>query len=197
MKSRFAVAACVLLLLLPMSLVAQDVWKDSSGKEITGFRAILMNHYNDSRKKVIDLATAMPEDKYTWRPMEGVRSVSEVYMHIAGSNYLLPSFIGHKPPEDIKRADEKNITEKAKVLEYVKKSFDYVKDVLLKVPESDFDKPADFFGSKTTYRGIMFNAVAHWHEHLGQSIAYARSNKVVPPWTAAEQAQEQKSDSKK
>ena len=197
MKSRFAVAACVLLLLLPMSLFAQDVWKDASGKEITGFKAIVLNHYNDARKKVLDLAGAMPEEKYSWRPMEGVRSVSEVYMHIAGANYLLPSLIGFKAPEGIGRDDETKITEKAKVAEYLKKSFDYLKDAVLKVSEDDLDKPANFFGEKTTYRGILIDVTAHWHEHLGQSIAYARMNKIVPPWTAAEQTPEQKPDSKK
>ena len=189
MKSRIAVLCCVLHSLVPVSLCAQDVWKEGNGKEITGLRAMMLNHYNDASKKVIDLASAMPEEKYTWRPMEGVRSVSEVYMHIAGSNYSLPSLIGYKRPDDIKRDDETTITEKAKVLEYVKKSFEYIKGILLKVPESDFDKPADFFGEKTTYKGVLFDIVAHWHEHLGQSIAYARMNKVVPPWTAAEQAQ--------
>jgi uncharacterized damage-inducible protein DinB len=188
MKSRIAVLVYALLLLAPASLFAQDVWKEGNGKEITGLRAMILNHYNDARKKVIDLATAMPDDKFSWRPMEGVRSVSEVYMHIAGSNYLLPSLIGYKAPKEIKRDDETDITEKAKVVEYVKKSFDYVRDVLLKVPESDFDKPANFFGEKTTYRGVLVDIVAHWHEHLGQSVAYARVNKVVPPWTAAEQA---------
>ena len=109
MKSRIAVLCCVLLSLVPVSLCAQDVWKEGNGKEITGLRAMMLNHYNDASKKVIDLASAMPEEKYTWRPMEGVRSVSEVYMHIAGSNYSLPSLIGYKRPDDIKRDDETTI----------------------------------------------------------------------------------------
>jgi uncharacterized damage-inducible protein DinB len=196
MKTKSLFVSCVIALLLQGTVYAQAVWKDSDGKEITGVRAIMLDDYAIVRKKIVDLATAMPEETYKWRPMEGVRSVSEVYTHIAGSNYALPSMIGYKAPEGIKGEDDTSITEKNKVLEYLNNSFDYIKDILLKVPESDFGKPADFFGQKTTYEGVLLNIVMHWHEHLGQSIAYARMNNVVPPWTAAAEAR-QKSDQKK
>ena len=55
----------------------------------SGFRAEFLADLDDVQKKILDLAGAVPADKYTWRPNADVRSVSEVYMHIAGGNYFL------------------------------------------------------------------------------------------------------------
>jgi len=148
----------------------------------------------DVEKKLTDLAEAMPESSYSWRPMEGVRSVSEVYMHIAGANYLFPTFVGIKQPEGVDW-ELKNVTEKKKVLEAMKQSFDYIREAVMKTPDGDLDKPAKMFAQESTTRGVFFTAALHMHEHLGQAIAYARMNRIVPPWTAAEQAQ-QKSEKK-
>ncbi|HEY6191442.1 MAG TPA: DinB family protein [Bacteroidota bacterium] len=165
----------------------------------TGFRGEFIGQLNDVEKKIEELAGAMPENSYSWRPMEGVRSVSEVYMHIAGANYLFPTFIGVKKPEGLEKNLEKNVTEKAKVIQALKVSFNHLRTAVLQTPDSDLDKATKMFGDDATYRGVIFEAALHLHEHLGQSIAYARMNKVVPPWTAAEQAAEKdaKKDTKK
>ena len=164
-----------------------------------GFRGDFMTQLNDVEKKLEDLAQAMPENSYSWRPMEGVRSVSEVYMHIAGANYLLPTFIGVKKPEGLEADLEKKVTEKPKVLQALKLSFNHLRAAVLQTSDSDLDKATKMFGDDATYRSVIFEAALHLHEHLGQSIAYARMNKVVPPWTAAEQAAEKeaKKDTKK
>ena len=128
--------------------------------------------------------------------MEGVRSVSEVYMHIAGANYLLPSFIGIKSPAGMNGDMEKTITEKVKVIEMLKQSFEFIRKAVTQTPDTDLDKAAKMFGRETTVRDVFFNAGLHMHEHLGQSIAYARMNKIVPPWTAAEQAKEKEGSQK-
>ena len=190
-----AIALFAGMLLSAATVIAQS--KSSNEEKIKGFRAEFLMQMADVQKKIIDLAEAMPAEKYSWRPMEGVRSVSEVYVHIAGTNYLLPTFIGIKAPEGMERDAEKKITEKSKVIEFVKKSFEFIKEAVMKTPDADLNNPAKFFGQETTVRGVLFNAALHMHEHLGQSIAYARTNKVVPPWTAAEQAQQQNTDTKK
>ena len=81
-------------------------------------------------------------------------------------------------------------------MEDLKKSFSYIRNVVQNVSDADLDKSTKMFGQETTYRGVIFETMSHMHEHLGQSIAYARMNKVVPPWTAAEQAKA-KEDTKK
>ena len=90
---------------------------------IKGFRGEFLAQLTDVQKKMVDLAEAMPAEKYTWRPMDSVRSVSEVYMHIALSNFSLPTFIGVKAAEGVEREMEKKLTEKSKVIDFLSRSF--------------------------------------------------------------------------
>jgi uncharacterized damage-inducible protein DinB len=142
--------------------------------------------------RILALNQAMAE-KETWRPAEGVRSVSEAYLHIAFANYLLPKVMGFEPPAsinfsmDMKKWDTQT-TDAAKINEILKASFDNVRNVSRKVTAAQMEKKVDFFGHEMTGRNMLITALNHMHEHFGQSIAYARMNGVVPPWTAAEQA---------
>jgi len=149
----------------------------------SGFRDMFLDQLKDVETKVVGLAEAMPEEKYNWRPEEGVRSIKEVYVHIAFANYFLPSFIGVKPPAGISPAMEKAPADKAKVIETVKASFAHIRQVVTNLPDADLDKQTKFFGQEMTYRGMLFFTANHMHEHLGQSIAYARTNHVTPPWS--------------
>jgi uncharacterized damage-inducible protein DinB len=149
-----------------------------------GFRAEFLRDLSDVQKKIEELAAAMPADKYTWRPAPGVRSVSEVYMHIAGGNYFLASFVGMKPPSYDESTLER-IHDKPRVLAELRKSFDHIRLAALTASDADLDKPIKMLGTDTTERGAFMSALNHLHEHLGQSIAYARMNGVVPPWTAS------------
>ena len=153
----------------------------------SGFRAEFLRQLDEVSGKLLELAQAVPAEKYSWRPGEGVRSVSEVYVHIASGNYFLMKFIGINPPADFNRDMEKTITEKAQVIEAMKKSFDHVRQAVLKTSDADLEKGVELFGQNTTYRDVFFTLAMHLHEHLGQSIAYARMNGVVPPWSAKQQ----------
>jgi len=149
----------------------------------SGFRAEFLRQLDDAEKKLVDLAQAMPEEKYTWRPAEGVRSVSEVYMHVAGANFFFPRIIGIQPPAGLSREMEK-ITDKAKVVETLKQSFEHARQAALNTADADLDKGVKLFGRDSTVREVLLLLATHMHEHLGQSIAYARMNGVVPPWSA-------------
>jgi uncharacterized damage-inducible protein DinB len=170
---------------------------DKSKAAYGPFRTDFLSQLDDVEKKVLDLADAVPADKYGWRPEEGVRSISEVYVHIAAANYLFPSIVGSKVPEGAMSDDnEKKITGKKEVMEFVKKSFAFVRQVVQNTPDDDLARPAKMFGQQTTVQNVYFTCANHMHEHLGQSIAYARTNHIVPPWTAAEQAAMKKQNSK-
>jgi uncharacterized damage-inducible protein DinB len=65
----------------------------------------------------------------------------------------------------------------------LKDSFSHVRQAAINMPDSDLDKQLDLFGGKKTERGILLFMIRHMAEHLGQSIAYARMNGIVPPWT--------------
>jgi uncharacterized damage-inducible protein DinB len=154
----------------------------------SGFRADFLAQLDDVSKKILDLAGAVPAEKYSWRPEKGVRSVSEVYMHIVVANYFLPSFMGVQPPAGIDRSTETGVTDKAKVVAMLRQSFDHVRTVVLKTPDADLDKKVKVFGgSEMSERALIMVIGNHMHEHLGQSIAYARSNGVTPPWSEAAQ----------
>ena len=159
---------------------------------LTGVRAEVLQNMNYAADKMMQLADATPAEKFAWRPAEGVRSISEVYVHVAGANYLLAQILGKKPPVAYSDKDEKSITEKSKVIANLKQSMDYLQKLVADVPDSDLEKEIDYFGHKSTIRGALFGFAAHMHEHLGQSIAYARMNGIVPPWTAKEMQEEHK-----
>lgn len=169
-----------MLLFVPALVLAQPPAKPKNG--ITGFRAELLANLDDTRSKLTELAEAMPAKSYGWRPSKGVRSIGEVYMHVAGSNYYLASFLGRTPPADVPQDIEK-ITDKERELVELRKSFDYLRGVIESEKDQDLDKPVKMFGTQTTRRGVLLTAITHVHEHLGQSIAYARMNGVVPPWS--------------
>lgn len=168
-------------------VLAQGAPPPATAAPTSGFRAEFLRQLDDVGKKMTDLAQAVPQEKFTWRPAEGVRSVSEVYTHLAGANFRLPRFAGIQPPTGIDRNMEQ-ITDKAKVVDALKQSFEHVRQAALQISDADLDKPAKLFGRDTTVRDVFFLIALHQHEHLGQAIAYARMNGVVPPWTAARQA---------
>jgi uncharacterized damage-inducible protein DinB len=185
--------ALVLALLLAgaTSACAQSAAPQAPAAPTSGFRADFLADWNDMAEKAVRLAQAMPAEKYTWRP-EGARSVSEIYLHIASGNYGLLRGVGIQPPAAMDpRTLEKSTTDKAKVVEILKQSFDHVRQAVLNTSDRDLDKPARLFGQETTVRNVLYFLGTHQHEHFGLAIAYARSNGVVPPWTAARQAQQQ------
>jgi uncharacterized damage-inducible protein DinB len=158
----------------------------------SGLRAELLRQLDDAEKKLVALAEAIPQEKYSWRPEEGVRSVSEVYMHVASANYNIPRAAGVNPPAGLERDLEK-ITDKSKVVNTLRQSFMHVRQAMVSTPDADWDKPVKLFGASTTVRDVFLTIITHAHEHLGQSIAYARMNNITPPWTAAREAQPQRS----
>jgi uncharacterized damage-inducible protein DinB len=167
------------------TLVAQD--KMALPKGVRG--EILMSAV-DAEKKVTALVNAVPQEKFSWRPAEGVRSVSELFLHIAGANYLFPSFTGGtKMPEGMDpKTYEQSTTDKAKILDIVKNSFSSYRANLMNLKDEDLDKTAKIFGNELSYRAVYIISATHMHEHLGQAIAYARTNGIVPPWTEEQQA---------
>lgn len=154
----------------------------TNGVPKTGFRSEFVANLDEVQEKIMDLAEAMPAAKYTWRPAEGVRSISEVFMHIAGGNYFLATFLGKQPPADIPK-DLERITDKQKVLAELRRSFEHVRTIVAAEPDADLEKTVRMFGGQTSHRGVFITMLNHLHEHLGQSIAYARMNGVVPPWS--------------
>jgi uncharacterized damage-inducible protein DinB len=138
------------------------------------------------KNQFADLAEAIPAAKFTWRPGDGVRSVSEVFLHVASLNFSLAPNFGAAPlPESTQKDFEKSTTDKAKIIAELNRSFDYVRAALEKRSNKDLEKIVKQFGPEASEGDVVFLIVSDAHEHLGQAVAYARMNGIVPPWTAA------------
>jgi uncharacterized damage-inducible protein DinB len=149
-------------------------------------KAQSLQDLDDMHKKFVSLAEALPADKFGWRPGEGVRSISEAFLHVADMNFQMPVAIGATPAPGYKKEGyEKSTTDKAKIIEQLSQSFEYVHAYVNGMTNADFAKPELKFGPQANAGDIIYIIVADDHEHLGQSVAYARVNGIVPPWTAA------------
>jgi len=157
----------------------------------SGARAEFLDNLDYYEQRFLRLAEAAPADKFAWRLNEGVRSLSEIYLHVSGANYNLSKLIGTQPPPGFDAAKlQTSTTDKAVVIQTLKDSFVHVRAAAAKLTDADVDKPAKLQGKDTTYRGVFFFMVRHWGEQLGQAVAYGRMNGVVPPWTAEQQEQQ-------
>jgi uncharacterized damage-inducible protein DinB len=134
-------------------------------------------------KQLVALAEAMPAEKFAWRPAPGVRSTSEVFMHIVIANFGLLSVTGPKAPADLKEEMEKSVTQKAGVIAWLKRSQEAVKNAHSRVTPADLQRTVKVAGRNATVDGMYLRIIVHANEHMGQLIAYARMNGVVPPWS--------------
>lgn len=201
MKATFrcTVVLLTLALLTFGNAFAQEKMGDMKmSSEAKGVQGAFLKQSKGVEKEFIDLARTIPQEKYAWRPMEGVRSIAEAFLHVAAGNYVTLTTMGGKLPEGVDmRTLEKSTTDKAKIVEAMQNSFKAVDDFVASVPDKDFDREVNFFGNKMSVLDMIMLAANHQHETLGQAIAYSRMNQIVPPWTAERQARMQQQQQKK
>lgn len=152
----------------------------------------LLADVSEVEQKMVGLAKKMPADKFDWRPGTGVRSFSEVVMHVAADNYFIPAMVGIPADastgikgDDYKTAvtyEQRKLARDAAIAE-MEKSFAHLKKSLQNTPVAKLSESVSMFGQTSTVQKTWILAATHLHEHLGQAIAYARSNNVVPPWS--------------
>ncbi len=178
-------AAALAATLAVSTLAAPTLVRAQDSGTPTSYKGDMLHWIKAAEDELVQLSDAMPESKYSWRPGKGVRSVGEVYLHVAAANFGIPSFFGVKPPEgfDIKTY-EKSMTKKDDIRKTLMDSFAHMEEAFTNMSDEDMEKQADVMGNPMTARGAFVLLLSHAHEHLGQSIAYARVNGVVPPWTA-------------
>jgi uncharacterized damage-inducible protein DinB len=154
--------------------------------------ADLLQDLNDVESKLTQLARAIPADKYDWRPGEGVRSVGEVFKHVAADNWLLASAAGSPAPpatgikhEDYNTAGayEKRQLGRDAIVTELEQSLAHFMAAVSGTPAARLGSKTQVFGGEYTVQQLLIIGTTHLHEHLGQMIAYARSVGVVPPWS--------------
>ena len=165
-----------------------------------GFQGDVAADLARTGEKLVALAEAIPADKYGWRPAEGVRSMSEVFVHLASANSLMPAAMGAAPPAgavmppDMAAAmawmhdREAKLTAKDEVVRELRQSIDYAAAAMRTLESPALEEEIDLFGFPASRRAYVLILLTHNHEHLGQAIAYARSMGVTPPWSEAQAA---------
>ena len=176
MKTRTAKALLLWLLLNSAPVLFAETYPEGLWQGYDG-------EWKHVSQQLIALAEATPAEKFAWRPAPGVRSTSEVYMHIARANFYLLSVTGPKMPADLKQDAEKTVTSKDEVIGWLKRSLDAVREAHLAVKPSDLERKVHIFDRDATVDGMYLRIIVHANEHMGQLIAYARMTGVVPPWS--------------
>ena len=151
------------------------------------------------QQKFVDLANAVPADKMTWRPSADSRSFAEVFLHVAGERYGILSLMGATPPASFDgKTFEKSTTDRTQIIDDLNKSWDFSKNTINGMSNADFAKLLPKLGPQANAGDVIYILVADAHEHLGQLVAYARENGIVPPWTAEapKKAAEKKAEQK-
>jgi uncharacterized damage-inducible protein DinB len=189
---KFVLAAALVAAVALPAAAQQPAGAATATAPAPGLTADLLRDIDQLEKKVLGLARAIPADKYAWRPAQGVRSVGEVLMHVAADNYLLPSSMGHAadPKTGIKGDDykaaqafERRQLSRDSTIAELERSFAHVRKSLSGTTAARLGEQVPMFGQKFTVQQAWIMTATHLHEHLGQLIAYARSNGVTPPWS--------------
>jgi len=144
----------------------------------------LMRHFETSMGKFIALANAMPPEKFTWSPGEGVMEVGQVYMHVARYNYFYPSqSLGGMLPAGVDMDGMEALRNKEEVVRALEESRDWVRGIVGDLDATALSNDTRLYGRDVPEWAVLVQLVSHMNEHLGQSIAYARMNGIVPPWS--------------
>jgi uncharacterized damage-inducible protein DinB len=145
----------------------------------TKFQAAFGEDAGTLSKKFTGLAQVMA-GKYEWKPGQGVRSVGDVFNLIVKENGLLADALTGKTNTGAKPAP---ITDPEKMQDALKASYANLQKAITELSDNDLQTHVKLFGEDMTKQDAVLLILEDQHEHLGQSIAYARTNGVVPPWS--------------
>jgi len=145
---------------------------------------LFLEQFDASMSKFIALAQAVPAEKYAWSPGAGTMPVAKVYAHVARFNYHYPATsMGVAPPAGVKLDTLEGMTDKTQLVALLRRSQAHVRQAVGAMPEAQLARTTTLYGQQVPQWAVLLQLVAHMNEHLGQSIAYARMNGVVPPWS--------------
>lgn len=150
----------------------------------TDYRDEFLAHFGRSTAKMTRLSAALPKSLYAWSPGEGVMSVGQVFMHIARYNYLyLDGSLGIPAPDGVDWRNFESVTDKATIVAALQASIAHVQAAARAMAADDLTRPVTLYGRQAPGWAVLFQLLSHMNEHVGQSIAYARMNGIVPPWS--------------
>jgi uncharacterized damage-inducible protein DinB len=153
--------------------------KTQSQSQPAGLQAALANDAGTLSDKFTGLARVM-SGRYDWKPAPGVRSVADVFNLIVKENGLLAGVLSGAPNTGAPPAP---ITDPEQVQEALRASYVSLQEAITGLSDDDLLTTVKLFGRDWKKHEAVLYILEDQHEHLGQSIAYARSNGVVPPWS--------------
>ena len=196
MKTFVLRSVLLLITLAPIAAVAEDTDKTAPSYDMKAQALLDLENVN---KKFVALANVVPADKLTWRPSADSRSFAEVFLHVAGERYGILSMMGAQKPADFNgKTFEKSTTDRAQIVAELNKSWTWAETTIKGMSNADFAKLLPKLGPQANEGDVVYILVGDAHEHLGQAVAYARENGIVPPWTveAQKKAAEKKAEQK-
>ena len=153
--------------------------KTQSQSQPAGLQAALANDAGTLSDKFTGLARVM-SGRYDWKPAPSVRSVADVFNLIVKENGLLAGVLSGAPNTGAPPAP---ITDPEQVQEALRASYVSLQEAITGLSDNDLLTTVKLFGRDWRKHEAVLYILEDQHEHLGQSIAYARSNGVVPPWS--------------
>src|SRR5271168_3796708 len=166
--TQYGVGALAAALMMPMAQAQPAGMQAAFGKDAETLS-----------DKFTGLARVM-SGKYEWKPGQGIRSVGDVFNLIVRENGILAGVLSGTPTTGPRPAP---ITDPEKLQEALKASYVNLQKTITGLSDNDLQAPVKLFGRDMTKQSALMYLLEDQHEHLGQSIAYARSNGVVPPWS--------------
>lgn len=174
----------LITLLTPLLLIsaAPQALQAQTSAESNNFKQQFQRHFNYS-SRVLSLAKAMPADTYSWQPSEGVYSVAKVFAHIARYNYYyLESSLDIPAPNGVDVENMESLTDKEEIVTALEQSITHVQNSISQMPTSKLSEQTQLYGQTVNGQAVLMQLITHYSEHVGQAIAYARMNDIVPPW---------------
>lgn len=188
-----ALLLCLVLICINVTrpAMAQNASGDAKGDKTSpsyDMKAQSLLDLERVNKRFLDLLNVVPNDKLTWRPSPDARSFAEMFLHVAGERYGILSLMGAEKPKDFNgKTFEKSTTDKAQIAAELNRTWDFTQKTINGMSNADFAKLLPKLGPQANEGDVVYILVADAHEHLGQAVAYARANSIVPPWTAEAQ----------
>ncbi|HEX7123211.1 MAG TPA: DinB family protein [Gemmatimonadaceae bacterium] len=192
MRAPLRFAPLIVAALLSCAAPAAETSDPAMAAAAPSVTADLLADIGQVESKIVGLARAIPANRYNWKPSPEVRTVAQVFKHIAADNYMMPAALGYAPdPSTGIKGDDYATTQAFEAVDMtpeqiigeLERSFAFVKTSLQNANSAALGDKVTMFGMEFTAQQVWIMTATHVHEHLGQMIAYARSIGIAPPWS--------------
>lgn len=170
--------------LLGAAMISGSVPMRAAGDQIVG---PLRTQWDTTKKLVMDMAGAIPEAKYDYKPTPEVRTFREQFIHLISENYnFMGSVAGDKP---VDRAKFDSLKTRDEILKSLQESYDYGTKVLANLTDEKAVETISFRNQQVLRWVPFLLNIADNMDHYGNLVVYARLNGIVPPRTASRRQQ--------